>query len=615
MLCASVALVAAACGKHTVPFKREGSGSTQGTPDAGLGAAPAKGESYPARTQRIEIAGRPLAVDSGAVRAALQLGPARADAKASVLLLSQSDDGALALERRQAGDDQSWQDPERVALLIDATKERCEVEQARVDALAVTSIAVAADVRCSGPATDAAAADPSKSASTPSVEHRIWAIDVGSPARILERITTLPGTQPGATLAVVLEQRDLDGDGHPDLLLRLDAASAGADAPINLELKLFERAGGMIREGAEPEHTLRQLADAAVAAHGKRDPNTAALARAVLQLHADLCRGPGAPRLLVGGRPIECGPSLGAGRAASVLTAELARQDKLAEALATSRSLQQPFYQLAEVDSVRAQQALRARSESGNLSWREAITVDIGRAPPARRSVLGFIDDGHVLVRGATPRSYDLAANRADPIGIPAGLTLVDPSGRLAIANVKRSCEGYHLAIVRASQILAGVVAGPSLAEPLFARAPAPAGARCPELAPDQKRDQGGYRVIEWTSAGVLIARDQSLLLLAVDDSGNATNVATTLAPSDPVPALAQSGELTPDGHSHVWLSPDGIAIHDRTHDSTRFLSAPSGTGSMTDIALSPSGRVLALLRGRQLFIGVPDTAPAQPAR
>jgi hypothetical protein len=227
-----------------------------------------------------------------------------------------------------------------------------------------------------------------------------------------------------------------------------------------------------------------------------------------------------------------------------------------------------------------------------------------------RRAAVAFVDEGHLLLRDASARSYDLQSGTLEPTGIAAGALITDASGRLAISQVVRSCEGYRLSIVQAAQVVAGVVTGPSVAEPLFARAEPPPGARCPELSRDQRADDGGFHVLEWTSAGVLIARAESLWLLALDGAGAAVGEARALLPSDALPPLLRSGELTADGRFHALLTSLGIAIQDRKAGTTRLLAAPEGEGVISELALSPSGRTLAVLRGGKLLIGTPRDAP-----
>jgi hypothetical protein len=619
-------LLGSSCGKRTVPFKRDGTDDARqaAAPDAavassGLPERP-QGVVYPALTQRIEHRGRTLARTSGAVRAALELvapPPAKPPTDRPVpepdlLLAVEDSDGGLALERWRS-DAGEWKVAERVATLMASMEQTgCALQGCELSALSPTQVAASAMLRCTpgNPPADHAPPAPGGTAPTAPLQQRLWAIALSTPARIIEDIMTSFDTSGGGLpIQAALTSGDLDGDGRSDLLISLAAAPGTADA-TPFELKLFDRAGGLIRDSSEPEKTLRALADQAVEAQRKRDPSAAPIAERVLALHRSLCREGGSPGLLIGGRALECGPSLGAGRAASVRTALLSEQGKLSEALESYRALQRSSYQLTPADSARAGDALRSRAEQGYV-WRTAISVDPGRAPDLRRGAIAFIDDWHILLRGPTPRSYDLKSSHLEPVGMAAGRTIIDPTARLALSAIRRGCDGYHLSLVRASQVVAGIVTGPPVAEPLIVRAPAPA--HCPDPSAEERRDSGGFRALEWTAQGVLLARDQELYLLALDAAQASTAPpARPLGPRDATPPLVYSGEVTPDGRYHGWLTPIGVAIHDRQNNLTRFVAPPAGSGTPSDLALSPSGRTLALLRGNQLFIGQsePPTPP-----
>jgi hypothetical protein len=608
-----LALLGSGCGKRTVPFKRDGTDDAQkaATPDSGIApsALPERpqGTTYPALTQRIEHRGQTLELASGAVRAALELAPPEPD----LLVAVEGSDGSLALERWRS-DSGAYHSGDRIATLLASTEQTgCALQACELSALSPTQVAASALLRCT-PSPPADDAPPAPGATRPGpLQQRLWAIALSTPARIIEDISaSREPTAGGLPIQAVLTSGDLDADGRSDLLLSLAAAPGTADA-TPFELKLFDRAGGLIRDTSEPEQTLRTLADQAVAAQHKRDPSAITLADRVLALHKSLCREGGSPGLLIGGRALECGPSLGAGRAASVRTALLSEQGKLSEALESYRAMQRSGYPLTEADSNRARDALQSRAEQGYV-WTAAVSVEPGRAPDLRRSAIAFIDDWHILLRSPTPRSYDLKSSHLEPVGIAAARTIADPTGRLALSAIRRGCDGYHLSVVRASQVVAGIVTGPPVAEPLIARAPAPA--HCPNPSAEERRDSGGFRALEWTAQGVLLARDQDLYLLALDAAQVATAPpARPLGPRDAIPPLVYSGELTPDGRYHGWLTPMGVAIHDRQSNRTRFVAPPAGSGTPSDLALSPSGRTLALLRGNQLFIGQSESPVPPP--
>src|SRR6185436_14268819 len=96
------------------------------------------------------------------------------------------------------------------------------------------------------------------------------------------------------------------------------------------------------RDRDEPERTLRELADQGKTARKGNPQRAFAIAQHVLALHAALCREAGAPHLRIAGRGLECGPSLAAGRAATIAIATLAGQGQLQGALALYQALDTP---------------------------------------------------------------------------------------------------------------------------------------------------------------------------------------------------------------------------------------------------------------------------------
>lgn len=444
-------------------------------------------------------------------------------------------------------------------------------------------------------------------------ERHFWVIALDPSPRVVEHIAA--DAQAGDTLRVepALQSRDLDGDGNADVLVVVDVQDRD-EPPTRIELKLYDRAGGLARDREEPEKTLRELADQAKTSRKGNPDRAFAVAQHVLAVHTALCREAGAPRLRIAGRGLECGPSLAAGRAATIAVATLAGQGKLQAALALYEALDTPAYRLLDNDRERARYAMHALVDDRGYAFRSGPVLDLAPGPKARRGAIAFIDEDHMLLRGPTARSYDLASGAVEPIGIPADVTVTDPTGRLVISDVVRSCQGYHLVIANSAQLVAGVVTGPSVAEPLALHADPPAGAHCPQLSTEQKRDDGGIQVLDWSARGVLLLREQALFLLVLDAAGNAAEPARALGPGDAPPALAHSGALTANGRYLAQRTPLGIAIFDRAQGKTRVFAAPDGGGTISDVALSPSGRKLALLRGRQVLIGEPREPGAAPA-
>jgi len=351
------------------------------------------------------------------------------------------------------------------------------------------------------------------------------------------------------------------------------------------------------------------------------------LAERVLAVHAALCRESPAPKLRVGpASGLECGPSLAAGRAASILTALLASQGKLLDALDLYRQLGGAAFRLTDNDWDRARQALNATVDSSSLGWRTGPALEVSNSPEARRSAVAFTDETHLLLRGAVTRSYDLASGTVSATESASSTLITDPTGHFAVSAVVRSCQGYHLRIVSSAQVISGLVVGPSVAEPLIVdESPSPA-MRCPELtvqarATEMRGESGGFRVLDWTALGVLLAREQTLFLLPLANDGTRSAADAPVQVLDAgavLPNLSQPSLLTPDGRYLALVTPLGIAVYDRKLGSTRLFAAgesatPEGP-PITDVALSPSARNLAFVRGAQLFFGIPRGV-GEPAR
>jgi hypothetical protein len=610
-----------------VPFKRNEAKAAKTDPvaetkDAGSRARAPPGEegpagtAYPAQTASVELAGATLKRAEGAIRAAL---PYTADGDKAALLVTQDADGALALER-SALRGGAWGAPARVAPLPMPAAEGavCAPKAMALRALGTSYALVDAALACDTSAAPPAPSDSDVAAlaapSGPGARH-LWIASLGAAPRLLQHVEIgAPASEGAARIEPALQSRDLDGDGRADLLLALDVL-VGDQPPTRVELKLFDRAGGLAPGGDEPEKTLLAIADQAKDERKRNAGAALELARRALAVHAALCGESATSRLRIGGRGVPCGASLAAGRAATVLIAQLAGQGKVLQALELYRALDGREYRLLDNDRERARLAVHGLIDDRSLAFRKGPTLDAPPPARARRSAIAFIDEGHLLLRGTPARSYDLGSGEVAAVGMAADTSLTSPDGRFAVYAVVRSCKGYHVSIVNAAQAVAGIVTGPSVSEPLVLAAAPPAGARCPELSAEQRHDDGGLRVLDWTPQGLLLAREQTLWLLALDASATAQAPARELAKTDAPPRRPHSEQLTGDGRYLALPTPLGVAIYDRARDTTRLLAVPESPEPISDVALSPSGRSLALVRGRQIYIGqAAPNAPAAPA-
>jgi hypothetical protein len=444
-------------------------------------------------------------------------------------------------------------------------------------------------------------------------DRSLWLVTLERAPRVLEQFRAPLAGEPKVALS--LHERDLDADGHADLLLAIEVTPAGLPM-TRVEAHFLNRAGGLAQQPGEPETALLALADDAKAERKKRPEQAAQLAGRVLAVHGALCRESPTARLVLGDAPgMPCGASLAAGRAASIATAVRAARGELVAALDQYASLSSPIYRLTENDWDRARSAIMAKAEVGSLEWRAGPAPDPKAGALVRRSSIAFVDERQLLLRGATARTYELATGAVAPSGVPGDTRVVDPTGQLAISAIVRSCEGFHLQVVQASQVVAGVVAGPVLAEPLIAAAQPPAGATCPALDAALRKDSGGFQVIDWSAQGVLLARRENAYLLRLDAAGKATAPAEPLAPGPAAAALtSHSAQLTADGKYLAFATSLGIALLDRASNRARLVALPSGPTAglpVADVAISPSGRRMAFVRGGELWIGSPPEPPA----
>ena len=649
------------CGKRSVPFKR-GAASEADAGDAPAATSVARaGTAYPAGTQRVELAGKPFALPAGSVRAALDV-DLDGDSTADGLVVTDDPAGLPSVQslHQSAG---GWEAPRLVGALA-APGERCSVVSAALELIDGGFALARAELACGGPDPAAAAAvpappaqpaqppapsapdppppgggtpppvpapapapvvpaagtavpapegTPAEAAPPPYARRMLWVLALQAQPRPLERVALPASDQPGPKLEVSVRGGDFDGDGHSDLQLGIDVSAPELPA-THLDVRFWNRAGGLARDRSEPEQTLLALADSAKTERRRKPTAALALARQVLAVHGALCRESGHAQLgLDGAQGLDCGPSLAAGRAGSVLAALLAADGKLLDALQRHDALRSPALRLTDNDWERVRSALGARVDRTAFSWREGPSVVLPPGSALRLPVVAFLDEQRVLLRGPSPRSYELASGATEPIGVHGATLIIDPGARFALSAVVRSCEGPRLSIVRVAQVLEGVVAGPPVSEPLITPAPFTPGTPCtPALLQVQPRDeQGEFRPLAWTAQGVLLARGAELWLLALDASAQAAAPARQLAAEDALPALGYSGEVTSDGRVHALITPLGIALLERASGRARLIALPDESSVLpSDLALSPSGKAIAIVRNGRLFVATPAPAP-----
>ena len=564
------------------------------------------GQSFPAGARRVAIEGAPIELDEGEVRSVLAV-DLDEDGDRDALVVS-STDGALALWHSRR--DGSTFAPARSLASTAPLAEGCSVSEVSTSTVSA-EYAVATITR----------------ACPEGLARTVWIVSLEAQPRLRESITVLPETgRARGDVRIALRTADADEDGHTDVLLDVSvvpgaggdaaaasgggsaagaagaagaAASPGAGA-ATVSIAWLDRPGGLARDTAEPEASLGTLAQRARESLA-RDPAGALVhARGALALHAALCREGGAPRIALGGAEgIACGASQGAGRAAAVATAALAKRGEVFEALAARERLDDPAFRVPAADRRAADAALAELAVTDGVRAIEGPAAMVGAAPDVHLPLVGFRDDHTLVVRGVAPAVYRVTDDGVAPIEpaetVEGDVVLTDPSGRWAVVDVQRTCEGYVLAIVRASEVVSGVVAGRAVSRPLLEPRAPPPGAQCPGELPGAARDDdGGWRIAGWAPQGVVAIRRDEVRLVPLTVSAASAGDPIVLDARTPAPAPLPAGRMSPDAAAYALATPIGIVV--RRGDRTTVVRPDAYTPEVDSVAVSPNGRRIAFV-------------------
>lgn len=581
------ALLLSACsscgdGGPAVPFGLDGSArspdepaSDDATPEV---ARPAEGQALPEGTPRVDVEGAALA-PGGSVRA-LWAHDVDGDGDRDALVVASGPLRVLFARR----DGARFETP-RVLAHADAP-EGCVISSAGLRALGSTWVIAHAEITCEDSPADAR------------VER--WILGTDRTPRALEHVAlySAEGRAPGE-IALRFEADDRDEDGREDLVL---AVSVRRTSEASTTLTWFDRPNGLARDTSEPEHTLNERSRDGLRRLRGAPAEALARSRDVLALHETLCREPERARLQIGRSVgLSCGESNGAGRAITTVIRAHAAMGETFEALDALASLEEPGRLINDERRRYARRALAGARGTTTVTLREGPTLASGGSG-VRLSALGFIDEEHVLLRGAPARVWDLGSGettQTDPTR--SDRRVVDPSGRFVVAAVYRSCEGYVLGI--------SAVHGGTHSTPLLVQRDPPAGVTCPQPGLDDsaRRDDGGWRVLGWAPQGVVAARRDELRVIPLDLSARPAGTPETLTPGTPPPAPLPAGTASADGRFHVELRGPGVILHRVAEHAQPTLLWPEGWGAregdVTDAAVSPSGRRVAVRRGDAVFL------------
>lgn len=478
----------------------------------------------------------------------------------------------------------------------------CRVTGSRVSGLSAVHAWASADIECSS-STPVSDKEP-QAATTTHREH--WIVEVASSPRVLEHLRLLPALDVTAPLdiSVAFRGEDIDSDGNPDLIGTFQLGP-NAEATPTIELRWMNRASGLDRDSSTLEAGLAKLAKQAKAARAADSSGPAAL-QAALTFYDALCAESGHARLWVGRQAgVRCAPSTGAGLAWSLKAKADAENANVFAAVDSFQRLSDPALRVTDTDRSAVRTVLEQRANRTPWLWKQGPMIASVAAPTLRLPQLAFVDDRTLLLRGATLQTLELTTDSlSDASTEPVDLLVTDPSKRYAIVAIEKYCDGVHLKIVRASQVVGGQVLGPALSEPLID--PAMNTSRCANGNTSKTADDSGFVVLGWGPKGILVARGSDRRFVPIDDNAQPAGSVTPMGSSLPLPiALAFSGMVSADGSACVSATTLGLIVQ-TTAQTAGQLVLPQGPFSAQDIAIAPGGAAIAYVFGGRVFIGTP---------
>jgi hypothetical protein len=407
---------------------------------------------------------------------------------------------------------------------------------------------------------------------------------------------------PGApALTVEGDGSDRDGDGRPDVALRVTLEGGGAPFEpgprVSATLGWLDRPAGLSRDTGITEASFSALASAAMARAAKAK-EAAAVPRFVAQARAlwrAACADGGMPRLVgvTGTGAIPCGSAraleelgLAEVRAYAILgdpvRAALAfdRAERAPAARTPSRAADAQVWitQLAPVASARAVRTVAAvpiAASGHEPSW----------------GALAFEPDGKLLVRTRAgpvrvdPETGDETAAGAAADWKPA---VTSPDGAMRWIEAYDPCDGVALHATFAS--------GDDMRDVALPVVP-PLGDRC-----------GGSRgaparalPLAWTAAG-LEAIVESDAVLVAPDLARASTLAALVDQPGP-----RGSPVSPDGKTLVVAGAPGLLVRSAP-GRARVLRAPELEGTyrdQRDCAVSNDGARVACVRGGKAWVGL----------
>lgn len=426
------------------------------------------------------------------------------------------------------------------------------------------------------------------------VEHRceagarvnMWLVTIEAQPRVRERITVLPpNDRSTAAIDIDLVVEDRDQDGYDDVTANLSIGETKS------AVTWLNRPGGFARDASQPEARLKELADQAWESLATNVRSADHLALSVLDAFVALCRESGAARIgLSGMQGLQCERSAATARAASVAITAAIRRGSFVRALELQRWWEISAVQPSPEERALVQAAWRKAKAKASASWR---AIDRESSPAS----LYFQDEDTLVIDGGAPRRIQLSTGWKTRISEAEVIPPIrDPSGRFAVRSVRATCAGYEAEL------------GPIR------------GKESHRAQIDKRRDNTPCRnaidrpatifewaVLGWAPQGLVTASGDLLRVVPLNELAKAAGNPIDLSAGSPLPAPIRGSRVTPDGSRYVIPHPEGVVVRDWQRGGAGLWLRPTGwdeiPGELRSVAISPSGRQLALQKGSEIRV------------
>ena len=412
----------------------------------------------------------------------------------------------------------------------------------------------------------------------------IWLLAVEPQPRVRERITLLPPNELSrAPIVAGLMVGDRDEDGYEDVVMNLMVGG------MDLALAWLNRPGGFTRDTSEPETSMKLLANDAWEFFDSDPALASNRARAVLETFLALCRESGYARLgLAGTQGIQCGASSAASRAVAVEVISSIRRGAFVEALELQRWWSAGAMHPTQEERAAVQEAWQRAKASASASW-ELVH---GQSATA---ALYFADEDQLAIGGATPKLISLSTGeKKSLLSSDTDAAAQSPNGRFAVNGVRVTCVGFEAEV--------GPVRSKRTHRVVIERRTGTTPCRTPV---DRPASVFEWSVLGWAPQGLLAARGDRLRVVPVDELGKSAGRPIDLRAGSPLPAPVRGAGITPDGSRYVIPHSEGIVVRDWQRGGSglwlRPLDWDQVPGELRAVAISPSGRRIALQKGNEI--------------